>query len=66
MASMKKHRKTQAHEARGQRDEGSKDPSFVAEVHVAISEGFLEYRRKIADIQARHGRKTRRVLEVLS
>jgi hypothetical protein len=66
MRSMKKHKKAQALEARGERDEGSKDPGFVAEVHGAISEGFLEYRRQIAEIQARHGRKNRRVLEVLS
>jgi hypothetical protein len=60
---MKKHKKAQA---RGPEDQEPKDPRLVAEIHGAISEGFLEYRRQIADIQARHGRKTRRVLEVLN
>lgn len=63
---MKKHKKAHAHEPRTGGDQASKDPRLVAEIHVAISEGFSEYRRQIADIQARHGRKARRVLEVLS
>ena len=36
------------------------------EIHNAIADGFGEYRRQIADIRARHGRKSRRSLEVLN
>ncbi len=52
----------------GREVEGSKvsevsDPR--AEIHQAISDAIDEYRRQIADIRERHGKKSRSSLQLL-
>jgi len=64
MMSMKKKKKPHASDE--SRNSEALKTADSSEIKHAIADGFGEYRRQIADIRARHGRKARRSQEVLN